>query len=30
MTEPKLRTELESYGLGVALSPIHLVLLPFS
>ena len=27
MTEPKLLTELESYGLGVALSPIHLVLL---
>ena len=27
MTDPKLWTELVSYGLGVALSPIHLVLL---
>ena len=27
MTEPKLWTELVSYGIGVALSPIHLLLL---
>ena len=27
MTDPKLWTELVSYGIGVALSPIHVVLL---
>ena len=27
MTDPKIWTELVSYGIGVALSPIHLVLL---